>query len=471
MDHVYAGERAVKAERDLYLPPTAGHRANGFGRNALSGNAASGEAAYQAYMHRAVFYGFTRDAVAGLLGLIHRKPGTVVVPPALEPMLDSMTAQGESVHLLWRRITEAQLRKSRLGLLVDMPSGGNADALPYVALYDAQSVINWDDGIRDQGRQALELVVLDESGFARAANFQWDYRKQYRVLAMSNVVASITSVDQDASAEGVYMFGVASDRGEVPAFVSSMTLDAIPFVFVNANDTCAEPDQPALLNLANLDLAVYRGQADYRQALYLQGQDTLVCVGRTKTQMDLPVGAGAVLDVPAGGDAKFIGVAAAGIGEQRQALEADIARAMMVSVQMLDTSGGAESGEALRVRVSARTASLASLQHTAAQAIKDCLVHAGKWLRLPDSDLEMIEVTPNLDFAEGTVDASSVNALIDAIAKGAPLSMRSFHAWLQQKGYTTKDFDQEMLEVGEDPGVDESAGVPAVDPVPDAGGE
>ena len=35
-------------------------------------------------------------------------------------------------------------------------------ALPYIAFYDPERIINWDAGRRDEGRNILDLVVLDE---------------------------------------------------------------------------------------------------------------------------------------------------------------------------------------------------------------------------------------------------------------------------------------------------------------------
>jgi hypothetical protein len=464
MHDSYAGERTVKAAGDRYLPPTAGMVANGYGKVTPVGIANLGQAAYDAYRKRALYPDAVKKTITGLLGMVHRKPPVIEVPAALQPMVDRATIAGESIEVLWRRITEAQLLDGRCGLLVDIPSGRSiGEVVPYIALYGAPAISNWDAGIRAQGRQKLEVVVLDESAFERVELLRWEWVTRYRVLAMSEIVASFGADVQDAPAAGVYMVGTVRQSGtqgslELAAAeflapqLGGMPLLEIPFVFVNTNDLVPEPCQPPLLGLAHLCMAIYRGEADYRQTLFMQGQDTLVRVGATEEQREMQTGAGAIIDLPMGGEAKFIGVSSSGLSEQRQALENDKAEADLHAVQALDAGDGkqAESGEALRVRVSARTATLASLQLTAAQALKDCLTLAGRWMGLSEAQLESIVVEPNLDFSDEKVDAATLNGLMDAKLKGLPLSLESIHSYLQRNEFTELSFEDEMQKISEE---------------------
>jgi hypothetical protein len=123
MHDSYAGERTVKAAGDRYLPPTAGMVANGYGKVTPTGAVNLGQAAYDAYRKRALYPDAVKKTITGLLGMIHRKPPVIEVPAALQPMVDRATIAGETIEVLWRRITEAQLLDGRCGLLVDIPSG------------------------------------------------------------------------------------------------------------------------------------------------------------------------------------------------------------------------------------------------------------------------------------------------------------------------------------------------------------
>ena len=107
------------------------------------------------------------------------------------------------------------------------------------------------------------------------------------------------------------------------------TLPFIPFVFCNSDSTCLDPTKPPYLDLVYLSLAIYRGEADYRQSLFMQGQDTLVISGALMGQesgvQSVQVGAsGGIYFSSSEGKAEFIGVNSQGLSEQRTALENDI---------------------------------------------------------------------------------------------------------------------------------------------------
>src|ERR1035441_6855550 len=96
--------------------------------------------------------------------------------------MEAATIQGEGLQLLLRKINTHQLTYGRCGLLADAPQDVDADkALPYITFYDATRIINWDAGKLNEGRNELELVVLDESGYRREG-FTWKNEKKFRVL-------------------------------------------------------------------------------------------------------------------------------------------------------------------------------------------------------------------------------------------------------------------------------------------------
>lgn len=447
------GERAVKARGAVYLPPTAGMLANGFGSAETAG-----QKAYDAYRTRALFHDFVRDTVSGLLGVIHRKPPKeITVPAQLEAFVASATDRGESLVELWRRVTAAQLLHGRVGLLTDVPHGVPVnEAIPYVAVYHATSVFNWDVGQRRGGRQEIRLVLLDESSHERQSDLSWQWTKRVRVLATAAVAVELGGVLEGEMDGDTYVTAVKkqddADTMELdgttfraPA-IAGKPLEAIPFIFVNTNDLVAEPDIPPFLGLAYLSMAIYRAEADYRQTLFMQGQATLVRTGATPEQAEAMTGVGAIMDVPMGGDVKYIGAPSAGISEQRLALENDKSKASLPAIQFMDQRATANeaSGEALRVRAAARTATLASIQHAAAGAMRDVLWDAGRFLGLPEGELAKIKVEPNLEFAENAAQAAELNVLMDAVGKGLPLSLEMLHGWLRARGYTSLEYQDEL---------------------------
>lgn len=446
MQDTFDGERAVKQKRLDYLPATEGMVLDG-----MQTPSSPGWRDYEAYLLRAVFRNFVRDAVKAMVGIIHNKPAVFTVPPKLEDMLKRATIQGESMQQLLRRILVAQLLKARVGLLVDAPTGVDVDkALPYIAVYDAERIINWDAGRLNEGVNVLQLVVLDESGYRREG-FTWKQERKFRVLT-KGIPESLESGWETPLPDDDYAVCIKVNDSSMPTKddfitpqIGGKTLKEIPFVFVGANDLVPEPEVPPLLDLSNLALAIYRAEADYRQTLYLQGQQTLVLVGvetdDTEGEAPLRVGNKGVIQMRQGSDAKYIGVSPTGLSEMRQSLENDKndADAQGISFLTGDQSPAA-SGEAGRVRIAARTTTLSSIAQTAEAALEKVLRICAEWV---GEDPDAVKVEIPKDFADQTVQGAMLLAIMQAKQLGLPLSLQSLHRLMRANDMTELTFDEE----------------------------
>lgn len=414
---VYTGERKVKAARFNYLPPTSGMREDG-----LQGGQ-KGALAYDAYLNRAWFPDVITEAVDTSVGIMNKKPATFELPTEMEYLMKKATKEEQTLDLLLRQIHQHQLVTGRCGLLLDMDEEESAENLPYLSFYAGSKIPNWYDQL---------FVILDESGEVPTNDFSWVQEKKYRVLVLRN---------------GEYQ--TATFRGEeiydpiklMAPFFRGRRLDELPFVFINSQDLLYEPSEPPLSGLAYLALSMYKQDADYKQALFMQGQDTLVTIGGNDDQV-LRIGAGASINVPLGGDVKFAGVDGSGLQEQRQSLENDYQRASGKGGQLLDTTTHErESGEALTTRVAARTASLHQTAMAAAGGLQDLLRKQARWMGLDD---EKVIVKPNLDFADSTGMSRALLELLAAKAQGAPISFQSIHDWMQRHDITVLNLEEEM---------------------------
>lgn len=445
MRDCFRGERRIKDKGRVYLPATEGMVLDGLHTGGL------GLKNYEAYKLRARFPDFVAQAVEGMIGIMHHKPPTIDLPDRMEPLRESATVRGESLNMLLRRINTEQLVTGRLGLFADVPMGGGPNVLPYIALYNAQTIVNWDDGARDRlVLQELNLVVLDESEFEREDRFDWEFQTKHRVLVLGDLRANEMA--------GPYRMGVFREEDNIfnedeliQPSIAGRTLDKIPFVFINSRDIVTDPDCPPLLGLGRLALTVYRGEADYRQHLFLQAQDTLVIRGGTIERSetgdngDLRTGTGSVITVPPEGDAKYIGVTGTGLPEQRTALENDRKEAAEIGGKLLDTRrSGDEPADALRIRVSARTASLNQIALAGAEGLQTVLRMMAEWL---GEDPEQVVVQPNQDFADDPIDGDMLSKVVAAKTAGLPISKRSLHTWMQEKDLTKLTFEEEMQEI------------------------
>jgi len=483
MRHCYAGERTVKHEGVLYLKPTPGQILDGMGVGQV------GAQNYEAYKERAVFFDYVTDAVKSYMGMLHQNPAKFELPPGMKSLIEKATINGESLVTLLRRINEEQLLTGRLGLLADLPFKPDpSKPMPYISLYIAESIINWDDSNDDEGKNVLDMVILNESSFERQENFVWKMVEKYRLLELGELTqplegeegAEDVGVDDRLEEEmevesalrtynnGVYYVQNGSidatpDKMTTPV-LRGQTLDEIPFVMINSKDVVSNPDVPPLLGLANLSMTIYRGEADYRNQLFLQGQDTLVIInGDLSTAEGAPpvrVGAGASINLNNGGDAKYIGVGSTGLPEVRLALENDKLRAANKSSILAAGKGGMtgrESGDALRIRMAAQTATLTSIALAGAAGLEKTLKVIAQWL---GEDPDKVKVTPNLEFTDFQVDGKQMVDLATARTMGAPISWESIHGIMVDRNLTQMSYEDEMGLIAE-----EDAGRPNVAPV------
>lgn len=471
MRHCAAGPRAVKNQGERYLPRTRSMELDGMNVGE------PGRAAYSAYKARAVVPSLVPEAIESLLGAMHYKPPTISLPDRLEPIRYAATVHGESLEQLLIRINRLQLREGRCGLLGEVPDGVPGDAVvPYIAVYEAPSIINWDDGARDEiTSQSLNLVVLDEREYEREG-FSWDDRDKWRVLMLGEFVPN----EREGAVGATYRVGVFreadayNEADMIEPVIAGEPAREIPFVFVNTCDIVPDPDDPPLMGVAVRQISIYQLDADHRQALHMTGQDTLVVRGletpEGKTRREpIRVGAGAVIRVIAeGGDAKFVGVSGTGLAEQRAYIEADYRLAAEIGAKLLDSDRAAESGAALHQRVSARTASLQQIALTGAAGLEELLKKLGRWMGLDAAALDEISVVPNTDFADTPLDGRSLVDIMTAKRMGLPLSEDSLHALLRSRGLTDRTLDEErdLLEA-ESP----AGGLPGVAGQPGGGGD
>lgn len=468
MRDTWSGQRAVKARGQCYLPATSGM--------VEDWSSGKGEQAYAAYLLRALFHSFVSDAVDTMVGMLWNKPPTYEIPKELEYLLPKASTAGEGLMELHRSMNRQQLITGRMGLLVDLPANtGTASPQPYIAPYYAESIINWDAGFRGETQvETTNLVVLDESGPKRTNLFGWENRVQYRVLMLGD--------PEGNEAQGVYRYGVFGQDGQtvVPFDYSQMIaassrglpFDRIPWTFVNANSTHSSPCDAPLLGLSDLCLAIYRLEADYRQALFMQTQDTLFTKGFTDN-METPLRTGAGGRIHAqtkDGDAKYIGVASQGLPELRTARENDLKMAASKAGELMDASSRArESGTALEMRIGTKTSVMSEIAISAGEGLQKALRDVAQWKGMKPSQIESIIVKPNFEFASREFASLDFKNLVESKLLGAPFSWESLHQWSAKRGGVGSDltFSQMMTQI-EKEGLFDDVLAPKITPVEQA---
>ena len=414
------GQDYIKSKGELYLPATSGMNLDGMSTSDL------GYKNYQAYLKRAILPGYFIDGINTRMGLLYSKPPVIELPAGLEYLRNDCDGNGTKLETFMRYISYEQIIVGRLGIAADVVNERIA-----LKMYWGERIINWGEN----------FVILDESSEVVDSNFQWKLSEKFHLLTLA--------------AEGG-MYGTRTEKDGVltelvfPSLKGKM-LPKIPFIFINSTDSSQIPDKPPLVNLADMVLSIYRSEADYRNNLHMQGQDTLVIKGPIMGNTKLPqgmgedvvrTGAGSRITVSPEGDAKYIGVNSSGLAEQRLALESDKQRAEGKAGELANVSvKGVESNDTLLTRISSRTVTLNEIALTGSESLSNLLKIVAEWSMF---DPSAVSVTPNLDFTKSLVTGADANQIMDAKLKGAPLSNATIHQYFARGGVTNMEFQAEM---------------------------
>jgi hypothetical protein len=275
--HVTEGEDSVHKHGERYLPKLHDQTPS----------------EYSAYVMRATFYNATWRTIAGLVGMVFRKPPVVTVPKEVEPMLEDVTMSGVPFHMFAQEVLEEALKLGRLGVLVDYPQvelagktlkdAQTLNLRPTMCMYRAENVINWR---MDRVNNVWQLVqvVLQETEMVQVDEFEYKPEFRYRVLDLdggSKYRVRMYEVREQAP--------VASGQSAAPAqdvllstaypLLNNKNLDFIPFTFLSADDNSQDIDEPPLIDLVNLNLSHYRTMADLEHGAHFTGLPTAWIAG------------------------------------------------------------------------------------------------------------------------------------------------------------------------------------------------
>lgn len=433
-DDCFAGEREIKEAGETYLPRTEGQMAD----------PQFGTRRYEAYKTRANYFNYFFSTVATMLGIMHREPPEAVeLPERIRSLRSRASSDGLPLASTLRRLNLLQLVYGRCGVLLDVPPETvSPDAVPVMTLYPAHRILDWACG--DSPSSCLTSLLLDESGWENQ-NGLWAFTRRVRLCALSpdGEYFSLSMTPEEYAA-----FRAVPPRisGECFPEIRGRRLRRIPFVFANVTDSCPDVQKPPLLPLANICLAIYRGEADYRHALFMQAQSTLFLKG---FQLDGPpmMGAGNYIHTESpDASGGFLEISGTGLQEMRAAQNDlhEMAQNMGIS---LDNWSNNESGEALKTRLAVKTALMRAIADTGEKSIQNLLGIAADWCGVDPAE---VTFTANHDFSEGGASASDVLELWNAKSAGLPLSARSIHEWLRKNDFTDSSYEEELDRIRSD---------------------
>lgn len=413
-----AGESAVKRKNTLYLPMPSG-MVNATSADSYIGNSTNynlkrenydielynpnkhNNPAYQAYLHRAHLPGMTDHTLRGLLGIAMRKHPSVSLPSDLQYLYKDATVGHMTLLELFVESVSEILQTGRSGLGLDVDSDGK---IKFV-LYKAEDIINWDYD------KKLNRVLLKEEKLE-----DWlsdEYYEEYKILEVDPMTGFYTVTEYDEE-------DVSSSEDDVDMkvpLVMGRPLSELPFKIIGALTNEPNVDPAPLLPVALTALQIYIKNADLSQAEYLTCNPTLIITGASPD--DAPITTGStvaiVLNDPMS-KVYYTETDSSGMTHLLKHIEKLSDEASQHGASLIaQQKGEKESGDALRIRQAASTATLHSVVNTVGNAIESLLVTAANWM---GTDASTISFVPNTEFSEAGLDAGQLAALMNAYLNG-----------------------------------------------------
>lgn len=391
----YAGEEAVKAKNDTYLPM-------------LSSMKSVKDEKYLSYKARAMFYSATSRTVEGLVGMAMRKPYKAEFPSQYEHLEEDFNNGGMTLENFIKLLLSEVCLTARAGLLVDYAA---IDKRPYTALYPAENITNWE--YNEAGK--LSLVVLREYEETKDPDDKYVtivtemYRELY--LEGGDGFFNVSEWREDPNKKGMFV----EKKLEQPG-IREQGMPDIPFVFVNSKATDVTIQKPPLLDMINVNLSHYRTSADLEHGRHFTALPTPYIFGiETKDEEgnSQPIMIGSetciVSEDPAG-SAGYMEFTGQGLAALERAMTEKADYMVILGATLLQSQKkAAETAETARLNKSGDSSTMVSI----ITAVESGIQQAIDLMLMYESATEnAVTIEMNTDLLDSTIDPQTLTALL-----------------------------------------------------------
>ena len=429
---VIAGEDAVKAAGELYLPRLDMQR----------------DVDYAAYRMRASFYNATARTADGYIGMIFRRAPfqrlptpTSTLGKAVATFVTDADMLGTSLYGYAKNVVTEVIAVGRAGTLVDWED--TVEHRAYATMYAAESILNWQVQ-RINGRNIPTLIVLRETVelpiAPDATDFSIKIIEQIRVLRLvpfANATPAKVSARQDygcvveiyrrqekASASRRQSKGDWELVEKRTPLRRGKPLPLLPFVFHGPRHSRAAVDSLPLNDLICINLDHYRLDADYKHGIHYTALPTVVVCGFPKEST--PVVGSSMAWVSENPDAKafFLEYTGQGLNTFEKAQDRDERQMAVVGSRLLsEQKKVGETAEAMQLRQTGENSILANL----ATSVSESLTQMLRWVHWWNSSEEtpghvtdqQVLFELNTDYNTQGMEAQELLAVVNAWRAGA----------------------------------------------------
>lgn len=405
-----AGEKIVKAKKELYLPAI---------NNAMRNN----DKYYEAYQERGEVRPYTQKGIETNVGMIFSKdPVIPEYPEKVTRIIDDVTDSGVSLSEFIAELSDEICTTQFAGILIDHSKVPNLEISvadrkelnirSFSVLYPALSIVNF--GTYGNGK--LRFVVLQED-YEEYTDEDVDklypeVKSQYRLLILRNGIYynEVYRMDEKKNQEYLYDQQIPIKNGERFKF--------IPFIFVNGLSNIPKIEHPRMLSVATANKHDYQDHTDYKWLLHNCAAPTAWVTGVKKEDDLSRVGPGVVwkLSQP---DAKVgvLEVAGNAFPSMENNLQSNTEKIASMIMDSLGIQKSNETATRERYEMKGKTVALRQISKSIESAINKMLEWLFDWEG--QEWKEEYKVRFHTDFVQVNLDAQEIQALVSAYIQGA----------------------------------------------------
>ena len=154
---------------------------------------------------------------------------------------------------------------------------------PYLYAVTAESIINWKTEVDAEGTRGLTLLVLYETFEEPEDEFSHDSVPQLRVLSLEEGLYMVRlyrerEVPDPNSASGATKKEWVLEETITP-MIRGRRLEYIPAVIIGVTDVAPDVEKPPLLDVAEVNLSLYRTSADLEHGRHFTALPTAWIAG------------------------------------------------------------------------------------------------------------------------------------------------------------------------------------------------
>lgn len=372
---------------------------------------------YPSYLCGACFYPIFRKTLDSLCGMVFRRCPSYTYPKGMEYVDTDITSLKEPIMSFSRRLLRSALLYGRGAVVVDAPvSGGN----PFLTLYDAFEVIDWDLDTSEGEVKLKSLTVVYKDGYAVVDGTRtetWRAKHYFK----SEGICKVRTTDPATFPTEI---DLASGTETIIRGVDGKGLPYIPAILFNGDNlNVTKVDVPLLQDIGDLTLSAYRSSANLEWACKFTAMPHRYITGTDPTSLGsngrIRLGPSGVTVIESS-DAKIAPVETPDLSPLEKAVESKLSYAVMLGANLtIPDAKVEESAEAARLRESSKHGNLAAVAQNLSVVMKRALQIMAELLNL-DTDACLFDYNSN--FFPEVVDAAIVTALISGWEKGAVLT-------------------------------------------------